>query len=143
MIDCKQAQQILADVFPAWVQDLDIGVSAVSETSVRLIVPPSPRVVRVGNIVAGQVLLTLADTAMVLALSNALGEFRPVGTVDLTSSFMKPVRNVGVVCETEILRLGRTMGFCRAMIFEEGKTDVLVHVTATYSIPPSAQTAPK
>ena len=55
--------------------------------------------------------MTAADTAMVIAVSAALGEFRPMATVGQTISFLRPVANDDVLVEARVLRLGRTLAF--------------------------------
>ena len=135
MLEKQAVADIIPQVFAPWVQDLHIDVVAVEENLIRFAMPENDRLVRIGGIVCGQALSAFADTAMVLTLSARFDGFRPVTTVDQTTSFMKPIRNVGVVCDVEILRLGRQMAFLRAVLSEhEGKP--ATSVTGTYMLPP-------
>jgi uncharacterized protein (TIGR00369 family) len=136
------AEEILNSVFPPLITGLGVRVEGVKGASARLLLPPSDQVVRIGDMVSGQASMAVADTAMVIALASALGGFRPVGTVNLSASFMRSMRNRGVVCEATVLRLGRTIGFCRAQLREAEGTDIAVEVTASYAIPPPPAAPP-
>jgi len=85
------AQAVLAENFAPWVQALGLTVEAVAADAATLRLPFDPRLVRVGGTVCGQALMTAADTAMVIAVSAALGGFRPMATVGQTISFLRPV----------------------------------------------------
>lgn len=82
---------------------------------------------------ASQVVLALADAAMVLALASELGGFRPVSTIDITGSFLRTMRDVGTKCEVEILFLARQMAFLRVMLYERNSSQIAAQVTATTS----------
>lgn len=134
-ISHDEAERILATVFPPWIGDLGLHVVAIDDDRVRIMMPANDRIVRIGGIVSGQAAMAMADTAMVLASANALGGFNPVGTVGINCSFMRPIRNVGVVCETAVLRHGRTMMFCRATLIEVGQQAAAFEATGTYALP--------
>ena len=135
MLDRDQVNAILPEVFAPWIQDLGPEVVSIGDDVMRFTIPENDRLVRIGGIVCGQALVSFADTAMVLALSARIDGFRPVSTVDLVTSFMKPVRNAGVWCDVEILRLGRQMAFLRAVLGETGGTPATA-VNGTYMLPP-------
>src|SRR5262249_56107044 len=61
----------------------------------------------------------LADTAMVVALWSACGAFRLVATIDMTTTFIRPVTHSAVVAEATVLRLGRTLGFCHVRLLTD------------------------
>src|SRR5262245_66677158 len=106
------AQQILAANFASWVQDLGLRVETVGAEAATLRLPFDPKLIRIGGTVCGQALMTAADTAMVIAVSAALGEFRPMATVGQTISFLRPVTIEDVLAEARVLRLGPTLAFC-------------------------------
>jgi acyl-coenzyme A thioesterase PaaI-like protein len=83
--------------------------------------------------------MALTDTAMVLALWAAFGAFRPVATVDMTTTFLRPAPQVAIVAEATVLRLGRTMGFCHVWLRTDTTERPLVaHSVGSYSIPPAS-----
>ncbi len=139
MLDKQDVAKIIPQVFAPWVQDLSIEVTSIDDNLARFTIPQNDRLVRIGGIVCGQALSAFADTAMVLALCAKFDGFRPVTTVDQTTSFMKPIRNVGVICDVEILRLGRQMAFLRAILYEQGGAPA-ASASGSYMLPPPDKT---
>lgn len=128
------AQAILAANFAPWVLDLDLKVEDVSGNAVRVRLPHSERLARVGGTICGQALMAFADTVTVLAISAASGGFRPMTTVGQTISFLKPVSGVDAIAEARVLRLGKTLAFGEVTIRAEGRDEPVAHVTTTYAI---------
>ena len=129
------AQQVLSANFAPWVLDLRLSVDAVGDEGMaRLRLPFSERLVRVGGTICGQALMTIADTAMVLAISAKSGGFRPMTTVGQTISFMKPVSGIDALAEARVLRLGRTLAFGEVALRADGRDELVAHVTTTYAI---------
>ena len=90
------------------------------------------------QIIAGQALMALADTAMVMALWSASGAFRPVATVDMTTTFMGPATQTAIIAEATVLRLGRTLGFCQVrLLMDTLERPLVAHGAGSYSIPPA------
>ena len=128
------AHTILAANFAPWVLDLALTVEAVEEGRVRVRLPHSERLVRVGGTICGQALMSFADTTMVLAISAACGGFRPMTTVGQTVSFMRPIAGVDAIADARVLRLGKTLAFGEASIRAAGRDDLAAHVTTTYAL---------
>ena len=130
----QDAQATLAANFAPWVLDLSLKVEEVGASAVRVRLPYSDRLVRVGGTMCGQALMTFADTVMVLAISAASGGFRPMTTVGQTISFLKPVSRVDAIADARVLRLGRTLAFGEVAIRADGRDELVAHVTTTYAI---------
>ncbi len=136
-ISIEAAADILSRNFAQWVLDLCMEVRETTAGSATLVMPFDEKLHRTGGIVSGQALMALADTAMVISLCSALGEFRPVATVDITTTFMRPATNTAVIAEATVLRLGRTMGFGQArLLTDSSERQLVANVTGSYSIPP-------
>ena len=129
-----EARRILGEMTAPCVQDLGITVDAVAANRVRLKMKNGPRVRHGGGVVCGQALMSLADTAMVVALSAALGRFLPMTTVTQTAHFLRSIREGDVVAECRILRMGRNLAFGDVMIYAEGGIDPAVQITSTYAL---------
>jgi uncharacterized protein (TIGR00369 family) len=134
MLTVEEANRILAQNFAPWVLELRPVVESVDRISARLRVPYSEGLVRVGATICGQALMTVADTAMVIAISAVSGGFRPMTTVGQTISFMRPIANADVVAEAKVLRLGKTLAFGEIELRAGDRDDLAAHVTTTYAI---------
>jgi uncharacterized protein (TIGR00369 family) len=104
-------QQALADLFAPWVQALNLQVERTDADSVTLRLPQSDQLSRVGGLLCGQAMMAAADTAMVLALIQHFGQFRPCSTVQLSSTFMKPLSGQDAWVTARVLRVGKTLAF--------------------------------
>lgn len=133
-----QANQFLQTNFAPWVLDLKPVVTVVNDGSIQLEIPANPALYRVGRIVCGQALMALADTAMVLGLVSALEESRLVTTVDMNTTFMRPVADDVVIAKTEVSRLGRTMAFMRVVMNARQTGKPVSHATGTYAVLPGS-----
>jgi uncharacterized protein (TIGR00369 family) len=109
--DATAADTLLKTVFAQWVQDLDLSVAQVSAEQATLRMRFSDRLCRDNGVVCGQALMSLADTAMVFAISASAGEYIPMTTVDQTVHFMRPVIKADVLAEARVVRLGKTMAY--------------------------------
>ncbi len=104
-------QQALGELFAPWVQALYLHVEHFDANSVTLRLPQSDQLSRVGGMLCGQAMMAAADTAMVLALISHFGQFRPCSTVQLSSSFMKPLSGQDALVTARVLRAGKAMAF--------------------------------
>ena len=130
-----ELQALYAEVFSTWVRELDLEVRATTEDSVTLALPVHPRHVHAGGVVCGQTLMAAADTALVLAISHKLGGFRPQTTVQLQTSFLRPVgRDVpAVTVVARILKSGRSLVFGEVRLqLPDGQ--LAAHATSTSAL---------
>lgn len=127
----RMLQSALADYFAPWVQGLALQVESIDESSVTLRLPQDPRLSRVGGMLCGQAMMAAADTAMVLALINQFGEFRPCTTVQMNTSFLKPLANQDALVQARVLRAGKSLAFGEIDIrgADDGKSGSRASVT--------------
>ena len=124
---------ILERMLAPWVRQLGLRAEQVDSNGVTLRLPYDLQLRHAGGVVCGQVLMSAADTAMIVAISNALGGFRPMTTVSLTTNFMRPVVDGDILVRADVLRLGRTVVFGEmALRGTDGK--LAVHATTTYAL---------
>ena len=110
-MNTETLQSALAEYFAPWVQALDLRVEGFDGDSVTLRLPRNPQLSRVGGMLCGQAMMAAADTAMVLALINHFGEFRPCTTVQMNSSFLKPLSGQDALVQARVLRAGKSLAF--------------------------------
>jgi len=110
-MDTGKLQSALAEYFAPWVQELGMKVDGFDSDSVTLRIPQSDRLSRVGGMLCGQAMMAAADTGMVLALINQFGEFRPCTTVQMNTSFLKPLSNQDALVQARVIRAGKSLAF--------------------------------
>jgi uncharacterized protein (TIGR00369 family) len=128
----EDAAGILRDNFAPWVLDLGLVVEEVGEGTAVLRLPWSDRLAREGGAMSGQALMAAADTAVVIAVSGAKGGFVPMTTVQLSTSFMRPVVGKDVLVTVKLGKLGRTLAFADIVMAADGAT--VAQAGAVYAI---------
>ena len=132
-MDISIAQTFLEDNFAPWIMALKPDVTSIDDTGATLRIPITPDIMRTGNIVSGQTLATLADTAMVIGCGGAAGEMIPVGTVTLDTQFLRPASGDAIEAKAEITRLGRGMAFARCTLTALPSGKPVALATATFA----------
>ncbi len=127
-------QAALAEYFAPWVQALDLRVEGFDADSVTLRLPQSDRLSRVGGMLCGQAMMAAADTAVALALVNHFGEFRPCTTVQMNTSFLKPLSQQDALVQARIVRAGKSLAFGEVDVrgADDGKS--ASRASATYAL---------
>ena len=127
-------QAALPEYFAPWVQELGLKAEGFDGDSVTLRLPQSERLSRMGGMLCGQAMMAAADTAMVLALINHFGEFRPCTTVQMNTSFLKPLSNQDALVQARVLRAGKSLAFGEIDVrgADDGKS--VCRATVTYAL---------
>lgn len=123
---------LLDRVLAPWVRSLSLEPVSVDEDAATLRLPFSGEFRHSGGVICGQVFMAAADTAMIVAISAALGEFKPMTTVSLNINFMRAVRNGDVLVTARVLRMGRNLVFGEIELFDDDG-NMAVHATTTYA----------
>jgi uncharacterized protein (TIGR00369 family) len=132
--DKAAADTLLKTVFAAWVQDLDLSVERIDADVAVLRMTFSEKLCRDNGVVCGQALMSLADTAMVFAVSAANGGYLPMTTVDQTVHFLRPALRVDLLAEARVVRIGRTMAFGSVSIATDGDARPVALAQTAYAL---------
>ena len=83
----------------------------------------------------GQSMMAAADTAMILAICTRLGEFKPMTTVQLQTSFLRPIPGDAGAARVvaRVLRMGRKLVFGEIQI-TDAQGELAAHATTTYAL---------
>ena len=135
MTDAPQLQQFLDKVAAGFVKRLNLQITSVTPGEVAMLMPVTDDLVHAGGMLCGQSMLAAADTAMLLALVSQMGEYRPVTTVQLQTSFLRPVPRgtTHVTVVGRVLRHGKNLSYGEVdMSTPDGK--LAAHATTTYAL---------
>lgn len=135
-IDMPALQALLAsDTFAPWVRELDLRLTQALAGEVALELPVAPKHVHGGGVLCGQTMMAAADTAMVLAICTLTGGFRPMTTVQLQTSFLRPIAaDAGVARVTaRVLRKGKNLVFGEIEVADP-RGALAAHATTTYAL---------
>ena len=134
MFDRATAERMLTDVFAPWVQDLNLSVAGLDKESAVLRMRFSEKLCRDNGVICGQALMSLADTAMLFAVSSAGGAYRPMTTVDQTTHFMRAATSSDVLADARVVRLGRTMSFGRVTLSSASDNKPVAMVSSAFAM---------
>jgi uncharacterized protein (TIGR00369 family) len=134
-MDPQTLQAAFAPVAADYVKRLDLRVTAVRPGEVDVAMPVAAELVHGGGVVCGQAIMAAVDTAMVMAMIADLGEFRPMTTVQLQTSFLRPVprETAEVLLTARVLRRGKSLAFGEISVrTPDGK--LAAQATTTYAL---------
>ena len=134
-LTAKQVQDLIRDGIPM-AEDIDLRIEEIGEGFARIRIPFQDKNLRPGGSISGPTLMAAGDTAMYAAILGTLGEVTMAVTSNLNINFMQRPKDVDIVAEGTILKLGKRMAFCEVSIKGDGSDDMYAHVTGSYSLPP-------
>jgi uncharacterized protein (TIGR00369 family) len=128
-------QQALDTVFAPWVRQLGLQLRGAVAGEVTLELPVAPLHVHGGGVLCGQTMMAACDSAMVLAVMTHLGSFKPMTTVQLQTSFLRPVPgdSGSATVVARVLRMGRNLVFGEVEL-HDAKGQLAAHATTTYAL---------
>lgn len=129
-----EANAVLAGNFAPWVLALGLTVTATSDDGAVLRLPWSPSLAREGGALSGQAIMAAADTATVIAISSASGGFRPMTTVQQSSTFRRAVTDADCLFTARIGKLGRSMAFADIDVTVEASGVAVAQASTVYAL---------
>jgi uncharacterized protein (TIGR00369 family) len=133
-MDKETLQSALPEYFAPWVQALGLKVESFDADSVTARLPQDPQLSRVGGMLCGQAMMAAADTVMVLALLNHFGEFKPCTTVQMNTSFLKPLSGQDGLVQARVLRAGKSLAFGEIDIRGANDGKSVCRASVTYAL---------
>jgi len=134
-MDIATLQKTLDEIAAEYVRRLNLRIEAIDEEAVTLSLPVAPGLVHGGGVLCGQAIMSAADTAMLVAMIARMGSFKPMTTVQLQTSFLRPVPKeaASVTVVARVLRLGKTLSYGEVeFLAPDGK--IAAHATTTYAL---------
>lgn len=133
-ITVAEGQDIIDTKMAPWVKDLSIRVEETTGNGAVLRMPYGDHLAREGGVISGQSMLAFADSAMVVVIASAIGGYRNMATVDMTSSFMSAARNVDIVARGDIVKAGKRMVFGQIRLEDGAIGDPVANIWATWML---------
>ena len=132
-LSVSELQDVIPKIFAPWISAMGFEVLSVARGEVELKLPVKPEFVHIGGVMCGQAAMAAADTAMVLAMMMELAEFRPMTTVQLQTTFLRPISGDHCIVTAKVLRSGKSLAFGTIdIVSPDGK--LAVQATTTYAL---------
>ena len=134
-MDAGALTAFLAREFPQVCDDFAIDLLTPERLRVRLRV--ADRHLRPGGTVSGPSMFALADVSVYLAILARIGPVALAVTTNCSIDFMrKPASGADLLCDTRLLKLGRSLAVGDALLLSEGSDQPVARAGLTYAIPP-------
>ena len=138
-VDLAALQTLLTTVVAPWVTELNLRVLSATPGEVTLALPIAPRHVHGGGVLCGQTMMAAADTAMILAIVSQTGAFQPMSTVQLQTSFLRPIPGDPHAPSGEARVIARVLRLGKSLVFGEIEVQdpagrLAAHATTTYAL---------
>lgn len=124
--------RLLAEQHP-FAEVLGVQITDIGFGTARAILPARAAHQRLGGIVAGPMLMGLADLALYAAVVGATGQPNAV-TASLTINFLRKSPAGAVVAEARLLKTGR-LAAGEVVLHGEGSSEPVAHIVSTWSVP--------
>jgi len=135
-LDARGVTEFLDEIWPGVTETLSIEAVNDRHARVRMVVPPER--LRPGGIVSGPSLMSLADTAVWVAVLGVIGRVAMAVTADLTIHFLRPAPPGDVIGEARLQKVGRRLATGDVLLYADGDPDPVAHAVVTYAIPPGS-----
>lgn len=133
-ISVPEFRQLLAEQHP-FADVLGIEVTDIGYGTARAVLPARDSHQRLGGIVAGPMLMGLADLALYAAVVGATGQAGAV-TASLTINFLRKSPAGAIIADARLLKIGR-MTAGEVMLHGEHSSEPVAQIVSTWSVPAS------
>lgn len=131
-ISVEEFNQLLADVHP-FAAILELEVLEIGHGTSTVYLPARPAHQRLGGIVAGPMLMGLADMALYAAVVGATGNKEAV-TASLSINFLRKAPPGGILAHCTILKVGRTTAG-QVTLTPKGGGEPVAQAISTWTLP--------
>ena len=103
--------------------------------SLSMLMHISDEHLRPGGTVSGPTMFLLADVSFYLATLSIIGPKSLTVTTNCSINFLRKPNISDLICETRVLKIGKTLSVGDVLIYSEGIKEPVAHASLTYSIP--------
>ena len=139
-MSAEELEAFLYSHFPD-MEEPGIRVEKVDERFAQLRLLYHDRHLRPGGTISGPSLMTLADTAMYIAVLAMIGPVALAVTTNLNINFLRKPAQADVIAQAKLLKLGKRLAVGEVSMYSDGDTEPVAHATVTYSIPANLESA--
>jgi uncharacterized protein (TIGR00369 family) len=134
-LSADELNALLLRAFPGADPQRMSRVTEVGAGRVRMRMPGDQAMLRPGGVMAGPVLMNLADAAAYALVLAHIGERLMAVTSTLTIHFLNGARPGDLHAEASLLRLGARSAVCDVRLWTDDPETLAAHATVAYAIP--------
>ena len=132
-ITMENIEEIYDYIFAPYVKQLKLSFLEIEEGRVIAKLKNSTNYQFVTGAVSGQVLMSVIDTTMSIAMSTSVKSQR--GTLSQNNNFIRPAFGEYFIIESIVQRFGRSIAIGESKVFsEDNKEKIICHATSTFPL---------
>ena len=131
-ITIENVEEIYDYIFAPYVKQLKLSFLEIEEGRVVARLDNSKEYQFVTGALSGQVLMSVIDTTMSIAMNTSLKSQR--GTLSQNNNFIRPAFGDYFIIESIVQRFGSSIAIGETKVFSENKKDLLCHATSTFPL---------
>ncbi len=120
-----------------WAFDMGMQADVIGHGMAVLRLPYRAAMLRPGGVIAGPMMMALADACMFAVALSVIGEVKLAVTTSFNINFLHRASPGDLLAEGRILKQGKRLVVAEVTVHSEGKERPVAHATGTYSIPPT------
>lgn len=124
-----------------WAHEMGMRTDTIGSGTARLRLPFKTSMVRPGGVIAGPMIMALADACMFAVAMSRIGKIKLAVTTSFNINFLHRASPSDLIAEGRILKLGRRLAVMDVTVHSDGHDEPVAHATGTYSIPPAERDA--
>jgi len=118
-----------------WAFDMGMKADEIGKGTAVLRLPYRSSMLRPGGVIAGPMMMALADACMFAVALSVIGEVKLAVTTSFNINFLHRASPGDLLAEGSILKLGKRLAVADVVVHSEGHERPVAHATGTYSIP--------
>ena len=132
-ITLDNVEKVYEYIFAPYVKYLKLSFLEIEEGRVVARLENSEEYKFVTGALSGQVLMSVIDTTMSIAMNTSLKSQR--GTLSQNNNFIRPAFGDYFIIESVVQRFGSTIAIGETKVYsEDNKEDILCHATSTFPL---------
>jgi len=135
-MNADEIAQLLRDEFPQFFHPgRGLSIERVNYGNIRVKRRFQEDSIRPGGTISGPTMMELADFAMYVAVFSAVGPQPLAVTTNLNINFLRKPGKGDLIADARLMKVGKRLAVGEVEIFSDGVSELVAHVTSTYSIP--------
>jgi uncharacterized protein (TIGR00369 family) len=135
-MNADEIAKLLHEVFPqGFYPGCGLTIERVEYADVRVRRHFQEDSIRPGGTISGPTMMELADFAMYVAVFSAIGPQPLAVTTNLNINFLRKPGKGDLTADARLMKVGKRLVVGEVTICSAGASEIVAHVTATYSVP--------
>lgn len=125
----------LVEIFPEFWKDGDLRVEAIAPMSATLRLIHHRWHLRPGGTISGPAMFGVCDAALFVAILSEMGPVAHAVTTSASINFLRKPAPADLVGKATLIKLGKRLAVGEVALYSAGESEMVAHLTGTYSIP--------